>query len=102
MDEGCGPDRGHYQSRTLEKGAFFHFSTGCAELTGELSGSAPFDRGGQTRKVHFSRDVGEGRVPYTFIVIFVDHVVTLASGAKEIRSKQHTFWLNSRTEEAGS
>lgn len=63
VNEGCGPERGHYEFRTLEKGAFFHFSSRYAELTGELSGSAPFDRGGQTRKVHFFGDVGESRFP---------------------------------------
>ena len=33
---------------------------------------------------------------------FFDHVETLGSRAKEIRSKRHTFWLNLRDGRGGS
>jgi len=70
---------------------FFHFSTRGVEPSGELSCNAPFDRGGQTRKVHFFGDAGEGRVAWMFVVAVVDHVLKLPSRAEEFRSIQHSF-----------
>jgi hypothetical protein len=74
----------------FREGLVFHFPTRNVEPTGELSCSVRFDRGGQTRKVHFFGDAGESRVVLTLVVMLVDHVLRLALPGKEFRSKLHT------------
>ena len=101
MDQGRGPDHVGRQFRCFEKDSFFNFSKRNVEPTRELSCSAPFDGGGQTRKVHFFGDARESRVALMFVMAIVNHVLTLGLCPKTIQFKTAQFPINCGTEAPG-